>query len=52
MTGAQSLTIKLRFGPLLGGGVPSSASEDPSDNAVELTAAVAFKRRGAETKLA
>jgi hypothetical protein len=47
----QSLTIKLRCGPLLGGGVPSSASEDGRDNAVELTAAVAFKRRGVETKL-
>jgi site-specific DNA recombinase len=47
----QSLTIKLRCGPLLGGGVPSSASEDPSDNCVELTAAIAFKRRGAEAKL-
>jgi site-specific DNA recombinase len=46
-----SLTIKLRCGPLLGGGVPSSASEDGHDNAVELAAAIAFKRRGAETKL-
>src|ERR1700745_807312 len=32
----QSLTIKLRCGPLLGGGVPASASEDGRDNAVEL----------------
>src|ERR1700746_1533006 len=47
----QSLTIKLRCGPLLGGGVPASASEDGRDNAVELAAAVAFQRRGAETKL-
>jgi hypothetical protein len=47
----QSLTINLRCGPLLGGGVPSSASEDGGDNAVELTAAIAFKRRGAETQL-
>ena len=47
----QSLTIKLRCGPLLGGGVPASASEDGRDNAVELAAAIAFKRRGAETKL-
>jgi DNA invertase Pin-like site-specific DNA recombinase len=47
----QSLTIKLRCGPLLGGGVPSSASEDGRDNAVELAAAIAFKRRGTETKL-
>jgi site-specific DNA recombinase len=47
----RSLTIKLRCGPLLGGGVPSSASEDGGDNAVALAAAIAFKRRGAETKL-
>src|SRR5438105_2190389 len=43
--------IKLRRGFLLGGDVPSSASEAASDSAVELTAAVAFTRRGAETKL-
>jgi site-specific DNA recombinase len=47
----QSLTIKLRCGPLLSGAVPSSASEDGRDNAVELAAAITFKRRGAETKL-
>jgi len=38
-------------GALLGGDVLSSASEAASDSAVELTAAVAFTRRGAETKL-
>jgi site-specific DNA recombinase len=48
----KTLTIKVRRGPLLGGGVPSSASEDASDDTIELTAAVAFKRRGVETKLA
>jgi len=32
----------------VGGGVPSSASEDGRDNAVELAAAIAFKRRGAK----
>jgi hypothetical protein len=36
---------------LLGRDVPSPASEDPSSSAIELTAAVAFKRRGVETKL-
>ena len=36
---------------LLGGDVPSFASEATSDGAVELTATVAFTRRGAETKL-
>jgi site-specific DNA recombinase len=39
-----------RRGPLLGGDVRSSALEDPSDSAIELTA-VAVKRRGVETKL-
>jgi hypothetical protein len=47
----KTMIIKLRRGPLLGGDVWSSALEDPSDSAIELTAAVAFKRRGVETKL-
>jgi DNA invertase Pin-like site-specific DNA recombinase len=47
----KTIIIKLRRGLLLGGDVPSSASEAASDSAVELTAAVAFTRRGAETKL-
>src|SRR5205807_3838180 len=47
----RTITIKLWRGPLLGGDVPSCASDEPSDSAVELTAAVAFARRGAETKL-
>ncbi|HEY2485446.1 MAG TPA: hypothetical protein VGI36_09875 [Candidatus Binataceae bacterium] len=47
----KTLIIKLRPGLLLGGDVRSSASGDGSDNALELTAAVAFKRRGVETKL-
>jgi DNA invertase Pin-like site-specific DNA recombinase len=47
----RTLTIKLRRGPLLGGDVPPCTSEDQSDSAIELTAAVAFKRRGVETKL-
>ena len=36
---------------MLDGDVPSSVPEDRSDSAIELTAAVAFKRRGVETKL-
>jgi hypothetical protein len=48
---AKIITIKLRRGLLLGGDVPSCISEAASDSAVELTAAVAFTRRGAETKL-
>ena len=47
----KTIIIKLRRGFLLGGDVPSSASEPPSDSAVELTAAVAFTRHGAETIL-
>ena len=45
------VTIKLRRGLLLGVDVPSSASEAASDSTVELTAAVAFKHRGIETRL-
>jgi site-specific DNA recombinase len=47
----KTIIIKLRRGLLLGGDVPSSASEAASDRAVELTAAVAFKHRGIETRL-
>src|SRR5205823_2190401 len=47
----QILTIKLRRGLLLGEDVTSSASKAASDRAVELTAAVAFKHRGIETRL-
>jgi DNA invertase Pin-like site-specific DNA recombinase len=47
----KTIIIKLQRGFLLGGHVPSSTSEAASDSAVELTAAVAFTRRGAETKL-
>jgi hypothetical protein len=47
----RTLTIKLRRGLLLGADLPSSASGDCSNNAVELMEAVAFKRRGIETRL-
>jgi len=47
----KTIIIKLRRGALLGGDVPSSASEDGRDDAVELTATTAFRRRGAEIKL-
>jgi site-specific DNA recombinase len=46
-----SLIIKMRHGPLLSGNIPSSASQHQSDIAIEMRAAVAFKRRGTETKL-
>jgi hypothetical protein len=48
---AKTLTIKVRRSVLLGRDVPSSASEDRSDGAIELTAAVVFKRRGVESKV-
>jgi DNA invertase Pin-like site-specific DNA recombinase len=47
----KTIIIKIRPGALLGRDVRSPALEDPSSSAIELTAAVAFKRRGVETKL-
>ena len=44
----KTLTIQLRCGAL---DVPSSPSADRRDDAVELTATTAFRRRGAEIKL-
>src|SRR5207248_564589 len=38
----KTIIIKLQRGALLGGDVPSSASADGCDNAIELTATVAF----------
>jgi site-specific DNA recombinase len=51
MVDDKTIIIKLRRGLLVGGDVPSSVSEHPSDSALELSAAVAFKRCGVETKL-
>jgi hypothetical protein len=42
----KTIIIKLQRSLLLGGDVPSSASETASDSAVEPTTAVAFKHRG------
>src|SRR5438477_12634438 len=47
----RTIRARLRHGLLLGEDVATSASEAPSDSAVELTATAAFTRRGAETKL-
>jgi DNA invertase Pin-like site-specific DNA recombinase len=47
----KTIIIKLWRGPLLGGEIRSSTSENASDRAIELTAAVAFKQHGVETKL-
>ena len=47
----NTITIKVRCGPLLGGPVLSSSSENPSESPIELTAPVVFKRRGVEMRL-
>jgi hypothetical protein len=47
----QTIIIKMRPDALLGRDGPSPASEDANGSTIELTAAVAFKRRGVETKL-
>jgi hypothetical protein len=47
----RTIIIRLRRALLLGGDVPLCGSKAASDSAVELTAAVTFTRRGAETKL-
>jgi hypothetical protein len=47
----STLIIKVRYHGLLGGGVRSSASDGASETSIDLTAAVAFRLRGPETKL-
>ncbi len=47
----KRIMIKMRRGALLGVEASLCASEEPSGSTIELTAAVDFKRRGAETKL-
>jgi len=47
----KAITIKMRPSALFGRDGPSPALEDPSRSAIELTAAVTYKRRGIETKL-
>jgi len=47
----KTIMIKVRLSALLGRDAPSPILEDPSISSIELTAAVAFKRRGVETKL-
>ena len=43
--------IRVRRSPLLGRAVVSPLSENPSDTPIELTAPVAFRRRGVEMRL-
>jgi DNA invertase Pin-like site-specific DNA recombinase len=47
----DAITIRVRRSPLLGGAVMPPASENPSDSPIELTAPVAFRRRGVELRL-
>src|SRR5205823_1683597 len=47
----NTITIRVRRSGLLGGAVATPSSENPSDSPIELTAAVAFKRRGGEMRL-
>src|SRR6202158_3969433 len=47
----QTVTIRIRRSALSGGAVVPPASENPSDSPIELTAPVAFRRRGVEMRL-
>src|SRR5205807_6131347 len=45
------ITIRMRRSALSGGAVVPPSSENPSDSPIELTAPVAFRRRGVEMRL-
>src|SRR3984893_18426482 len=47
----NTIAIRVRRGPLFGGPVSSSSAENPTDSPIELTAPVAFRRRGVEMRL-
>jgi site-specific DNA recombinase len=47
----QTITIRIRRGSLSGRAVVPPSSENPSDSPIELTAPVAFRRRGIEMRL-
>src|SRR5207245_168306 len=47
----QTITIRIRRGSLSGGAVGPPSSENPSDSPIELTAPVAFRRRGVKMRL-
>src|SRR5437660_5139472 len=47
----QTITIRVRRSSLSGGAVVSPSSDNPSGSPIELTALVAFKRRGVEMRL-
>jgi site-specific DNA recombinase len=47
----ETITLRVRRGALWAGNVRSATSGDHSDNAIELSTAVAWRRRGVGTKL-
>ena len=47
----QTITIRVRRSSLWGGAVAPPSSENPSDSPIELTAPMAFRRRGVEMRL-
>ena len=47
----NAITIRMRRSALSGGAVAPPSSENPSDSPIELTAPVAFRRRGVEMRL-
>src|ERR1700731_297465 len=47
----NAITIRMRCSSLSGGAVVPPSSENPSDSPIELTAPVAFRRRGGEMRL-
>src|SRR6202022_3894171 len=47
----KAIVLRIRRSSLSGGTVVPSSSENPSDSPIELTAPVAFKRRGVEMRL-
>src|SRR5467141_2292811 len=47
----NAITIRMRRSSLSGGAVVPPSSENPSDRPIELTAPVAFRRRGTEMRL-
>jgi site-specific DNA recombinase len=51
MVEEESISINLRRSALFAEEIRSGATDEPGDSTIELTAAVAFRRRGSETRL-
>jgi hypothetical protein len=47
----NTITMRVRRGRVFDGPVVPPSSENPSDSPIELTAPVAFRRRGVEMRL-